>query len=125
MSRPELSVSLSIGGIHDQRIMQQLCNCRHFALRYKGSTPAHVELPMGNLGGMTQLTFLSCECCKSLEQYAPIVGLPSLMHLNICVMDGHPPDAEALRAQYATLSSKLTSLGFSGGTQIMVRQFLL
>ena len=101
--------------------------CRSFALRLERDLGlAHFNVIVGSIGGMTWLTALHCGFCATWDQYIPTVfSLPSLMHLHIRVKDRHLHDSDAMRVHFAMLSSKLTSLGFSGGTQSMVRLFLI
>ena len=91
----------------------------------EGTLSADVKASLGSIGEMTQLTAVVCAYSGTTEQYTPIFGLPSLMQLHLRVKDSPPPDAEALRAQYAMLSRRLTGLAFMGGTQIMVRIFVI
>ena len=103
-------------------------DCRSFALHFGGQLSAHVKGSLSTIGALTQLTTLDCGYCDALEGYtSPVLSLPSLVHLHVRVSDivGRYPTAEALRGHYAIFSSKLTSLGFTNGTQIMVRHPLI
>ena len=120
-----MNTALSIRDMHQQ------CDCRYFSLQYDDSLSGvslsnGMDSIQGSIGKMTQLTGLYCGYCETLPQYTPaVLGLPSLMHLEVVVKYRYPPDAEAVRARYAMLSSQLISLAFHGGMQIMVSPFLL